>query len=303
MYQRVIHVRHGYDLCSDRDILSLQMIRVASSVKAFMMMPADLIADSAVFALLDVTEHINDITASGRMGLHHFKLLIGQFARLQKNTVGDHNLTHVMQRRRRSDDIDHILVQSVLRIISRHILRQYIRKSLHALDVIAGFQITKLHHVTHDINDMVIHVAQLFRLLAQYLGLNLHHLFQMPLVIVQLDHVSGTLLNDIRVKRFLNDIACSQTVCITFDLRRGLTGDQKNRNVIDPAASLHLLQHLNAVLNGHHYVQQYHRYLIRFGGNDIKSLFAVSRLDRFVILKNLTKNLSVNIYVIDNQYG
>ena len=37
----------------------------------------------------------------------------------------------------------------------------------------------------------------------------------MPLVIVQLDHVSGTLLNDIRVKRFLNDIACSQTIVIS----------------------------------------------------------------------------------------
>ena len=73
--QGIVDVRHGYDLGGDRDLVSLQAIRITLSIPALMVPSADLVSKlykALTVVQIDLSDHGR---TNGRVGLHDLKFL------------------------------------------------------------------------------------------------------------------------------------------------------------------------------------------------------------------------------------
>ena len=105
--------------------------------------------------------------------------------------------------------------------------------------------------------DMAQDTHQRIRIIFTSADLVRHHLYQPPLLGVQLDGVGHAAVHDTRIEGAVDVIAGSQLIGAPDRGVGVVAGDHDDRGILDGVVGVHGLEHLEAVHHGHVDVQQH----------------------------------------------
>ena len=103
--QRVIHIRHGDQLCADGDIVALQPVRVSPAVPALVVPAGDLVGGLQQRLVCKAFSLLQHLCAQHTVGLDHRKFFCGQLAGLVQDGFVNADLADIVQCRRQRDVI------------------------------------------------------------------------------------------------------------------------------------------------------------------------------------------------------
>lgn len=292
--QRVIYVRQRDDLRRDRDLLAEQAVRVAAAVPALVMPAADLDGGFEQRLLAVRCQPLEHGRADGGMGADDVELLGRQAARLVEDVLGNADLADVVQGGGGDDEADLFLGQMVYVGLFDQPAQQHPGHGLHLKHVLGALAVAELDDVAenadHDIAVPLIAV--------DLVG---DHAHQPLLVGVEPERVLDAALDDVRVERTADVVGNAETVAALDGLAVVGGGDHDDRNLVDPAELVHVLEHGKAVHLRHIDVEQ-HQIDVHILLEHPERLRAVHCLCVFVSLaQDGLEHFSVHLRVVNDQ--
>ena len=292
--QRVIYVRQRDYLRRDRDLLAEQAVRVAAAVPALVMPAADLDGGLEQRLLAVRRQPLEHGRADGGMGADDVELLGRQAARLVEDVLGNADLADVVQGGGGDDEADLFLGQMVYVGLFDQPAQQHPGHGLHLKHVLGALAVAELDDVAenadHDIAVPLVAV--------DLVG---DHAHQPLLVGVEPERVLDAALDDVRVERTADVVGNAETVAALNGLAVVGGGDHDDRNLVDPAELVHVLEHGKAVHLRHIDVEQ-HQIDVHILLEHPERLRAVHCLCVFVSLaQDGLEHFSVHLRVVNDQ--
>ena len=292
--QRVIYVRQRDYLRRDRDLLAEQAVRVAAAVPALVMPAADLDGGLEQRLLAVRRQPLEHGRADGGMGTDDVELLGRQAARLVEDVLGNADLADVVQGGGGDDEADLFLGQMVYVGLFDQPAQQHPGHGLHLKHVLGALAVAELDDVAEDADhDIAVPLVAV-----DLVG---DHAHQPLLVGVEPERVLDAALDDVRVERTADVVGNAETVAALNGLAVVGGGDHDDRNLVDPAELVHVLEHGKAVHLRHIDVEQ-HQIDVHILLEHPERLRAVHCLCVFVSLaQDGLEHFSVHLRVVNDQ--
>ena len=201
--ERIVAVRDGHHLCADGDAVPFQAIRITISIPSLVMIAADPVGIFKILLIPQTVQVCEKLAAFHRMGLHDFEFFICQLPGLVENTVGNGNLTDVVQGRGLHNELDLPAVQVVDLVVLRHVLQQNLCEHPDAADMLTGFKAAVF-------DDRGEHIDHRGIGLPRAGGLFRDHRLQLPPVAAQFNNIFNTVFNFSGIEGLGDDIGCAQ---------------------------------------------------------------------------------------------
>ncbi len=240
-------------------------------------------------------QRLEHIGPGDGVGLHDPELLVGEAAGLVEDVLRDGDLADIVQGRGQADEADLLLGEGVLVGFLGQAAQQQLGDLADAQHMQAALAVAELDDVAQNIH----HQAALAVLLLDLLHHQAHQLF---LFIVQQQGVDHPAVDDQRIEGAADKVRDAELEG-PLDAGGGVLGrDHDDRDGLDPAAAVHLLQHAEAVHLRHHDVQQHQRDLLAVAVELLHGLDPVFRLDDLVLaVQHVREDRAVHLGIVRDQ--
>jgi len=278
----------------DRDLFAEQAVRVAAAVPALVMPAADLDGGLEQRLLAVRRQPLEHGRADGGMGADDVELLGRQAARLVEDALGDADLADVVQGGGGDDEADLFLGQMIYVGLFAQPAQQHPGHGLHLEHVLGALAVAELDDVAEDADhDIVVPLVAV-----DLVG---DHAHQPLLVGVERERVLDAALDDERVEGTADVVGNAETVAALDGLVVVGGGDHDDRDLVDPAELVHVLEHGEAVHLRHIDVEQ-HQVDVHILPGHAQRLRAVLCFCIFVSLaQNGLEYFSVHLRVVNDQ--
>ena len=292
--QRVVYVRERDHLRRDRDLLAEQAVRVAAAVPALVMPAADLDRGLEQRLLAVRRQPLEHGRADGGMGADDVELLGRQAARLVEDALGNADLADVVQGGGGDDEADLFLGQMIYVGLFAQPAQQHPGHGLHLEHVLSALAVAELDDVAEDADHDIIIPLVAVDLVGD-------HAHQPLLGGVERERVLDAALNDERVEGTADVVGNAETVAAPDGFAVVVGGDHDDRDLVDPAELVHVLEHGKAVHLRHIDVEQ-HQVDVQILPEHPERLRAVHCLCVFVSLaQDGLEHFSVHLRVVNDQ--
>ena len=223
------------------------------------------------------------------MRLHNLKFFIRQTPRLQKDSIRNPDLSHIMKNGSPGNRI-YLEVRQV--VLWEMLLQTCGHKPgiiLNPPCVIPGFHASGFHYGAEGVNHEFVCLSNFLLLSADCNLLLLQAHLHVALVLVQLNNIAAPALDNMGVKRLMYHIRHPKGICPVLAVLDSLTCNQDDGDLPQQSLLLHKLQHPEPIHDRHNDIKQ--------NQNDIMavlnlpdSLFAIFRLNQFISILLVMKH-------------
>ena len=146
--QGVIHIRQRHHLDGYGDLIALQAVRIATAIIALVVPATDITGNLNQRLILVKLHFLQYGSSDQRMGLHDFKFFCCQFSLLVQNLFINTDLSDIMKRRRRCDELSVCPGEMILLRFLHQTFQKQICQLVDVGNVKSALPITELHDLT-----------------------------------------------------------------------------------------------------------------------------------------------------------
>ena len=229
------------------------------------------------------------------VGLDQLKFLRCQPAGLVEDLFINGDLANVVQGRGQRDMILLLCRERIPAADLQQTVEQQFGDGADVPHMGPAFAVAELH-------DVAQHPHQNIRIVFAGADLIRHHLYQPPLLGVQLDDVGHPAVYDACIKGTVDIVARAQLIGPPDRIFGVLAGDHDDRDILDGVVGIHGPQHLKTVHERHIDIQQHQRNVSGFLLQFFHAFLSVLRFQNAVLLpQDLRQHHTVHFGVVHQQ--